>query len=158
MDGDRRYVMLRADVLMGIFREMEPELRRSAMEAFAASVSRYGGRSAQAYFDAADRQPERLLETIAGYSRELGWGRWRIDACNSETIDVTVDSSPFVEGFGSSPDPICHAIVGMLRAVGTIVLGRPVTAVETGCAAQQGIGRCTFRVIRATASTDGEAP
>lgn len=146
MDGDRRYLMLRADALMGIFRELPPDVRRPAMEAFAASIRKHGGRSAQAYFDEQGARPEALIETITAYSPALGWGSWQIAARTAEGFDVTVESSPFAEGFGHSSDPVCHPIVGMLQAVGAIVYGQPVMVVETACAAQSGIDRCRFRV------------
>lgn len=152
MDDDRRYLMLRADVLMGIFHELPLEVRHAALEAFAASVKKYGGESARAYFDASEAQPERLLEAIVAYSPELGWGRWHIDARSDEAIEVIVENSPFAEGFGHSPDPVCHAIVGMLQAVGPMIFGRPVVVIETGCAAQADIDRCSFRVVRTAAS------
>ncbi|MCL4181928.1 MAG: 4-vinyl reductase [Burkholderiaceae bacterium] len=157
MDGDRRYLMLRADVLMGIFREMPAELRGPAMEAFAASVGKHGGRSAKAYLEAGGNRPQELLETIARYSRELGWGCWRVIAHDGEAIEVTVENSPFAEGFGPAPDPVCHAIVGMLQAVGTLVFGQPASVVEACCAAQQGVDRCIFRVVPAAARVDADA-
>lgn len=157
MDGERRYLMLRADVLMGIFREMPAELRRPALEAFAASVGKYGGRSAKAYFEAGGNRPEEFLETIVRYSRELGWGCWRVDARGDEAIEVTVENSPFAQGFGIGPDPVCHAIVGMLQAVGTIVFGRPASVVETCCAAQKGVDRCAFHVVPGAARPDAGA-
>lgn len=152
MDDDRRYLMLRADVLMGIFHELPLEVRHAALEAFATSVRKHGGQSARVYFDAGGARPERLLEAIIAYSPELGWGHWHIDARCDEAIEVTVENSPFAEGFGHSPDPVCHAIVGMLQAVGPMIFGQPVVVSETGCAAQAGIDRCSFRVVRTAAS------
>ncbi|MBN9463890.1 MAG: 4-vinyl reductase [Burkholderiales bacterium] len=157
MDGDRRYLMMRADVLMGLFREMPAELRRPAMQALAASVRKRGGGSAKAYFEATGHQPQALVDTIARYSRELGWGCWHVEASSGDAIEVTVEDSPFAEGFGPSPDPVCHAIVGMLQAVGTIVFGRPASVVESCCAAQEGIDRCAFRVVPA-AGDAGASP
>lgn len=158
MDGDRRYLMLRADVLMGLFHEMPAELRHRAMQAFATSVRKHGGRSVQAYFEAAGTQPKQFLDTIVQYSEELGWGRWRVGAHGSEAIEITVEHSPFAEGFGPSPDPVCHAIVGMLQAVGTIVFGRPASVVETCCAAQEGVDRCVFRVVPAADAGPAQEP
>lgn len=154
MDGERRYLMLRADVLMGLFREMPAELRGPAMQALAASVRKHGGRSAQTYLAEAGSRPEALIDTIARYSRELGWGCWHVGARSGKAIEVTTEHSPFAEGFGPSPDPVCHAIAGMLQAVGTIVFGQPASVVETCCAAQEGVDRCVFRVVPAAARAD----
>lgn len=157
MDEDRRYLMLRADVLMGLFREMPAALRAPALQAFAASVRKHGGGSAKAYFEATGHRPLALVETIARYSPELGWGRWHVEARGSDAIEVTVENSPFAEGFGPSPDPVCHAIVGMLQAVGALAFGRPASVVETCCAAQEGVDRCTFRVEAAADGGDLDA-
>ncbi len=151
MDGERRYVMLRADVLMGIFREMSEELRRPALLALAASVRNHGGRSAEAYLAEPGSRAEWLLDTIVRYSPQLGWGRWHVGAHGGEVIDVRVEHSPFAAGFGPSPEPVCYAIVGMLQAVGTIVFGRTAAVVETCCAAQEGVHHCAFRVVPAAA-------
>ncbi len=156
LDGERRYLMLRADVLMGLFREMPEGLRRPAMLALAASVRKNGGRSAQAYLAEAGSSPERLLDTIVRYSPELGWGRWHVGA-RGESIEVTVESSPFAEGFGPSAEPVCYAIVGMLQAVGTFVFGRAASVIETCCAAQEGARHCVFRVAP-TAAADAGPP
>lgn len=158
MDGDRRYLMMRADVLMGLFREMPAELRLPAMQALAASVRKRGGGSAKAYFEATGHQPQALVDTIARYSRELGWGCWHVEASGADAIEVTVEDSPFAEGFGPSADPVCHAIVGMLQAVGTIVFGQPASVVETCCAAQEGVDRCAFRVVPAAPGDAGASP
>jgi predicted hydrocarbon binding protein len=155
MDGERRYLMLRADVLMGLFHEMPAEMRRAALLALASSVRKHGGRSAQAYLEEAGSRPERLLDTIVRYSPQLGWGRWHVGARGGGAIDVTVENSPFAAGYGPSPEPVCYAIVGMLQAVGTFVLGRPASVVETCCAAQEGAHHCVFHV--APTSADAEA-
>lgn len=151
MDGERRYLMLRADVLMGLFREISEELRRPALLALAASVRKHGGRSAEAYLAEPGSRAERLLDTIVRYSPQLGWGRWQVDAHGGEVIDVRVEHSPFAAGFGPSLEPVCYAIVGMLQAVGTIVFGRTVSVVETCCAAQEDVHHCAFRVAPAAA-------
>ena len=66
---------------------------------------------------------------------------------------LAVKNSPFVDGFGpgegASAVPVCHAIVGMLGAVGPMVLGGGVTATEERCAAVEGGGACRFRVVLA---------
>lgn len=158
MDGDRRYLMLRADLLMGLLRELPPDARRPAMEAFATSVRKHGGQLARAYFDACGARPAALLETITRHSPELGWGHWHMDAHSDDAIEVTVDSSPFAEGFGASPDPVCYAIVGMPQAVGSIVYGRPVIVVETGSAVPEGVDRCSFQAMPVSAGGNDGAP
>src|SRR4051794_1965702 len=78
VDGPRRYVLLRADVLMGLFANLEGDARAAALEAFRRSVAAHGSDSVQAYRQAvvAEALPS-LMEAAAA---SLGWGRWRFDA------------------------------------------------------------------------------
>ena len=95
----------------------------------------------QYHFEACARC-RRLLATIEETAPMLGWGRWTI-ARNGQTLRLDVENSPFAKGYGASPKPVCHAVVGMLEAVSAIVLGAPVIARETTCAAT-GAARCEF--------------
>ena len=65
-------------------------------------------------------------------------------------IRLEVRNSPFAAGFGPSPNPVCHAIVGMVRAVSGLIFDAPVTATEIQCTAT-GAPTCRFeaRPIRA---------
>ena len=62
-----------------------------------------------------------------------------------DLLVLTVRNSPFAAGYGASDVPVCHPIRGMLTAVGEMVLDRPVTVVETACAAM-GAPECRFEV------------
>jgi hypothetical protein len=44
--GGIRYMMIRPDALMGLFRRLEPAERADAFEAIAASILEHGGKSA----------------------------------------------------------------------------------------------------------------
>jgi len=101
----------------------------------------------------------------------LGWGRWRFDADDLAAIGSTmlaatdpptaaaprqlrlgVTDSPFA---AEAPHrgPACHAIAGMLEAVGSAVFRIDVDARETHCAAEGGEPVCRFVVApRATGS------
>lgn len=63
-DADRRYLMMRVDVLMGILQQLPAALRPQVLNAMADSVTANGGKSAQAYFDALGRDREKLLEVM----------------------------------------------------------------------------------------------
>lgn len=148
MDADRRYLMLRADVLMGIFRRLGPQARSEALAAFGESVRESGGRSAQAYFESLGNDAQRFLQIMENYSAELGWGKWSFERRGDGQWDLVVHNSPFAAGFGASDKPVCSAIAGMLAAVGELIVQAPASVEETECAAQ-GCGHCTFR-LRAT--------
>ena len=44
--GGIRYMMIRPDALMGLFRRLDPPQRAAAFEAIAASIREHGGKSA----------------------------------------------------------------------------------------------------------------
>lgn len=144
-DADRRYIMLRTDVLMGVFSRLAPEARAAALNAFGTAVRESGGQSARAYFQALGGDARELLRTMADYSAELGWGKWSFGTEDEAQLRLTVRNSPFAAGFGSSATPVCHAIAGMLGTVGRLVLQGAVSVEETECAAQ-GCACCTFLV------------
>lgn len=145
MDQDRRYIMLRTDVLMGIFTRLAPDAQRAALAAFGQAVKASGGQSAKAYFESLGNDAQRLLHTMQAYSADLGWGVWEFDRQSETQWQLTVHNSPFAAGFGASATPVCAAITGMLATVGELITQAAVSVEETACAAQ-GCGRCTFQI------------
>lgn len=132
-DGEARYLFIRHDSLMGMFRRLPPAARAQALAALAASVADAGGRSAARYrADAADTPA--LLDVFADTAARLGWGRWTFMPAAAGTLVLEVANSPFAAGFGASAEPVCGAIAGMAAAIAGTVLGRPCTARETACA------------------------
>jgi predicted hydrocarbon binding protein len=144
-DGDIRYMMIRPDALMGILAELPASMRPEFLAAFARSITRHGGRSAQAYRAAGAVAPAQMVATIAETAPQLGWGVWDLRH-STGALDLTVRNSPFVAGHGPAAGPVCHPILGMLRAVGPMVLGCDVVAAETQCAAT-GHAACRFSVM-----------
>lgn len=142
-DGGVRYLMLRADTLMGLFAELPEPARSEALAAFARSVARFGGRSARAYQAAGAADPDALLRTIAATAPQLGWGVWELRR-EGDGLTLAVRNSPFATGTGRC----CAPIAGMLQAVGGIVLQADVVAQETDCAAT-GAVCCRFTARRA---------
>ncbi len=136
-DGEARYVMLRADSLMGLFKRLPEPSRTDAFKAFAASVTEYGARSAARYVanagDAGD-----VLATIAATAPQLGWGVWRFSRTEPGALLLEVTNSPFAHGYGASSDAVCAPIAGMLGAVASILFDAPVQAEETLCASAGG--------------------
>lgn len=153
MDADRRYVMLRTDVLMGLFALLPEQQRQAALQAFQESVRHNGGQSAKAYFDSVGHDRARLLETMAPYSAELGWGCWSFSDNGVGRLQLRVLNSPFAQGYGNSRYPVCHPIAGMLEAVGSLIYKTAVKVEETECAAQ-GCGHCIFQIHAIDASNE----
>jgi predicted hydrocarbon binding protein len=138
-EGDARYLLVRHDSLMGLFRRLSEADRIAALQAFSDSLAEHGGRSASRY---AAADGERFLDKVASKAGELGWGTWSLKR-TADGLELAVENSPFAQGYGESVTPVCAPIAGMLRAVAGLVLGVPVEAREGRCAAQ-GAARCEF--------------
>jgi hypothetical protein len=154
LDGDRRYLLVRADVLMGLFANLEGAAREAALDAFGRSVHEHGAGSVRAYRDAAGA--DALPAMMEGAAASLGWGRWRFDAARlhdaaAPALSLTVDDSPFAAAAPRGSMRACHAIAGMLEALGDALWSRPAAAQETACAAA-GADACRFVVVPRAAS------
>ncbi len=150
-DGAIRYLMMRPDVLMGLFARLDPPTRRVALEALGASVTEFGGRSVAAYRAAGADDPEAMMDTLVTTSAALGWGRWRFTPQPGGAVEVRVENSPFAEGLvasGPVDAPCCAPIAGMLTAIAPLVVGEDAVAHEIRCAAVHGGGACRFVITR----------
>jgi predicted hydrocarbon binding protein len=147
-EGGTRYVMLREDSLMGLFKRLPEAARAEALEAFTASVTEHGARSASSY-RATGGDAEALIATIAATAPQLGWGVWRFSRADAAELQLEVKNSPFARGYGVSPHAVCAPITGMLGAVASIVFDAPVQAREHLCAAAGG-AVCRFSARRHT--------
>jgi predicted hydrocarbon binding protein len=146
-DRDIRYMMIRSDALMGLFQRLSPAARVEAFAAIADSITERGGHSAQSYVSA--DEIDRLLRVISDTAPQLGWGVWSFTHPDDDTIELEVRNSPFAHAAGDLPPPVCYPIVGMLRAVGGMVMGEAVEVSETRCAAGGGEELCRFEIRRA---------
>lgn len=144
-DADRRYLLVRDDTLMAVFRELPPAAREQALASLARAVVLHGSDSARAYFDSTGGDGAKLWQVVVDTAPQLGWGVWRVLESGPRSLKLAVANSPFASGYGPSDVPVCHAITGMLTAVGQIVWGGEVVATETQCAAT-GAPECRFEV------------
>lgn len=145
LDGPRRYLIMRADVLMGAFAKLEAEPRRLALQAIGASVTDHGSDSVRAYL--AEVGADALLETMVAASASLGWGVWSFRRL-SDQLWLEVRNSPFAAGTPTSLEPVCTPIIGMLRAVAQALWSEPADVVEWACACQGQAGMegvCRFQ-------------
>lgn len=143
-----RYLRLRADTLMGMFRLLAPAERAAALAALARSTAQAGGDSARRYIEAAAGDPAALLEVIAKTAAELGWGSWRFGEPEARRLELEVADSPFAAGYGAADTEVCAPIAGMLAAVASLALGTECEARETACRAR-GAASCRFEAIAA---------
>ena len=160
-DGPRRYLLMRADVLMGALHALAPAARAAMLAALAESTERFGGESLQAYRQQLGTDRAALLETTADAAADLGWGSWRFDA-QPEVLRLSVLHSPFADASRSvlgaaSGQPMCAPIRGMLQALASLWFGAPAFAREQHCAAQHGES-CEFEARRNNAATAESPP
>lgn len=145
-DGEIRYLRLRADTLMGMFRLLPAPARAQALAALARSAAEHGGDSARRYLDGAGGDAASLLATIEKTAAELGWGGWRFTAPGAGRIALEVADSPFAAGYGAAETEVCAPITGMLQAVAGLALGSACEAREIECRAR-GAASCRFEAI-----------
>lgn len=137
LDQGRRYVLMRADVLMGLFSELPEGSRADALAALSRSVFRQGGNSVRAYAQGTGSAPEALFNTVGLGAAALGWGVWTFEHGPNECI-LRVKNSPFARACGPSPHAMCAPILGMFQAVCSHAWRHPATVRETQCCACTG--------------------
>lgn len=139
-DGNRRYLVMRPDVLMGMVRALAPTVQEQVLTAFYLSAFEQGGKSVSAY--QSEDGMDRLQEIVVQGAEALGWGKWVVSA-HEQGLGLQVHNSPFAAGYGQSDVPVCAPVKGIFRSLAEKVLGASVTVEETSCAAQ-GHGNCCF--------------
>lgn len=149
LDQDRRYVLLRADVLMGLFDQLEGTTeRRKALEAFQQSVTLYGSNSVEAYWGEIDHDADRLLNSMMTISAQLGWGVWSLLNRSNNSIKLEVFNSPFAMSTSIKGQTVCYPIKGIMLAMGKLIFNGEVKVVEDKCAVQkQGDTSCFFTIM-----------
>lgn len=146
-EGTIRYLRMRADTLMGMFRHLEEPARSQAFAALARSTAEHGGDSARRTLEAGGGDAAALLAKIEKTAAELGWGEWKFGALSATPLALEVKDSPFAQGHGAADAPVCAPIAGMLEAVAGLALGAPCAARETECRAC-GAAACRFEAVR----------
>lgn len=149
--SDIRYLRLRADTLMGLFRHLPETARAQALAALVRSTAEHGGDSARRALGAVGGDRAALLAAIEATAAELGWGHWRFGARGATRLALEVDDSPFAAGYGTADTEVCAPITGMLQAVAGLVIGAECIARETECRAR-GAERCRFEAVTRAAT------
>jgi predicted hydrocarbon binding protein len=134
LDANRRYVLMRADVLMGMFAFLPAAASEQALEALAKSVCTHGSDSVRAYADPTDPGSLRLFDAVAQGAASLGWGVWEFEV-GERSCRLAVRNSPFAAAFRKMRSPACAPIVGMLQAVCSHAWKQDCVAVEVECSA-----------------------
>ena len=112
LDGARRYLLLRADVLMGLFDELPSAVRGEALQAFGRSVATRGADSLRAYAAEPGVDGEALQRIVEAAAASLGWGRWQLSR-EGASLALEVRNSPFAArrrpraSRPATPSPAC---------------------------------------------------
>ena len=146
-DRGIRYLRLRADTLMGMFRHLPGPARAQAFAALVRSTAEHGGDSARRYLEGSGGDAAALLAMIEKTAAELGWGNWRFAEREAARLVLEVADSPFAAGYGSADTEVCAPITGMLQAVAELALGSACEARELQCRAR-GAASCRFEAIK----------
>lgn len=135
LDQSRRYLLMRADVLMGLFGLLPDDAREQALRALGQSVARHGADSVRAYAAQPGVDEAALLATMQEAAASLGWGRWQFER-GAHVLRLTVHNSPFAAGTQRRGACTCHAIAGMLEGLAASLWPGGAQASELSCAAQ----------------------
>jgi predicted hydrocarbon binding protein len=142
-DSEVRYLRLRADTLMGMFRHLAEPARAQALAALVRSTAEHGGDSVRRYFEASGGDVIALLAMIENKAAELGWGRWRFAMRDAVHLGLEVADSPFAAAYSAADTEVCAPITGMLQAVAALVLRDECEVREVQCGAR-GAATCRF--------------
>jgi len=153
LDDDRRYVLLRADVLMGLFARLNVPERAKAIAAFGDSAFEHGSHSVRAYARTLQGDASPLFRVVGEGSASLGWGVWRYESQDGVSR-LHVRNSPFARYSSASTAPCCAPIAGIFRALCEQAWGDSVTVDELHCAAvrsgtEEELHECVFEARKA---------
>ena len=139
-----RYMIIKPEALMGFVHELPAQMRPSpltpwpGMSRFMAGnplepIKTWGRRKARRCCPSSSRRRQNWAGASGGLSAGQGKSGYR-----SKIL-------PFADGYGPAGFIVCEPILGMLTAVGALVLGGPVTVREVECAAMRS-SKCEFIV------------
>ena len=148
LEQSRRYLLMRTDVLMGLFDNLPQETRDQALCALGQSVERFGSDSVRAYAAQLGVDKSALLSTMQDAAASLGWGCWQFEP-TPDGLRLTVRNSPFAAGTAQRGHPACHAITGMFTGLTSILYPAGAKVLELSCVAQTGNGHCSFEAVPA---------
>ena len=146
-DGDTRYGIFRADVIVETVNQMPEQSRGEVLRSFFPAVELHGRESLARYFDMVERDIDRLLETVAATAPNLGWGAWQFKRADNNLI-LEVVNSPYTAFQAPTGAVCCAPILGMFTALARMIFGE-VAVAETPCASKAP-GRCVFKAEKIT--------
>ncbi len=145
-DGPIRYLMLRADVLMGTLSELAPDQSIAWLQAMERSAFLRARDSFQQYRSSGRFGADDFLVRSAEVAATLGWGKWTVTDLGGGRRLIHVRNSPFAAGHGPASRPVCATICGVLKAIALVGYGQDAEIREQTCAAQGLSDECLFEL------------
>jgi predicted hydrocarbon binding protein len=142
-----RYVLMPPALLVEIQKSLENSLGHEVAEVFSQSASIEGAALASRFRDVFGYPPEQVISTVAFVLTESGFGLVACEMMNLEGRELVfkILECPFADAYGPSTQPVCHAVLGVLRGVAMTIFESETSGLEVQCAAK-GDTCCRFVV------------
>ena len=142
-----RYVLMPPALLVEIQKSLEESMGREVAEIFSQSAALEGSALASRFRDVFGYPPEQVVATVAFVLTESGFGSVTCEMMNLEGRELVfkILECPFADCYGPSTQPVCHAVLGLLRGVAMTVFESEASGMEVQCAAK-GDTCCRFVV------------
>lgn len=142
---DVRYLIIRPETIMDMFRALHKTSGESAVEAFYQGGFSGGKLSSAKFRQTFNLDDRQIVEFMANMGTQIGWGKFDVLEFDpgDQRLIMTVKSSPFAEAAKPSESPVCHFIRGVLAGMCTGLFGKEVQSFEETCLAK-GDPLCRF--------------
>jgi predicted hydrocarbon binding protein len=143
-----RYLLIRPETLAAFQKAIEKEIGEKASRILFESGFQGGSLSSKRYREVLGFSDEEIIRFMMDMGSQIGWGRFELERFDSDKkrIIIKVHHSPFAEGYGSSSEPVCHMIRGVLGGMASLVFGKDVESKELSCLAK-GDECCRFEIM-----------
>jgi predicted hydrocarbon binding protein len=143
-----RYLLIRPETLAAFQKAIEEEIGQKAFRILFESGFQGGSLSSKKYREIFGFSDEEIIRFMMDMGSQIGWGRFELDKFDSakKHLVVKVHHSPFAEAYGTSSEPVCHMIRGVLGGMASVLFGRELESKELSCLAK-GDRWCRFEVM-----------
>lgn len=116
------YLLIQPTTLLG-FQKAAEAAAASAGDWLAAGGRAGGRRSSRRLRELSSKEDREFAQEYLAMGREIGWGVFLVTRFQGRAFEVEVTGSPFAEGYGASPCPVCHFIRGVIAGLGDTLFG-----------------------------------
>jgi predicted hydrocarbon binding protein len=143
-----RYLLIRPETMVAFQKGAEAEIGEKASTILYQSGFHGGALSSKRYRDVFGLLNEEIIRFMMEMGSQIGWGRFELERFDAgkKILIVRVYHSPFAEAYGSSSEPVCHMIRGVLGGMASSVFGKEIDSKEISCLAR-GDEYCRFEIV-----------